>query len=430
MQASSAFCLSAWANLTLLGFESLNIVDAHKLLPFFEERRKEDPVTQGTLGWVSEVADPDGEPSLWSTALAVETLKRIEIVIGRVINQKVFAHFTVRRPSVPGLDDLFYPDYGLAAAKATNEAAALPRESVGLELQRMRAHIAGFSNIERTNSVVLHGPAGTGKTTLAESLAVTCGVELVEVTPSDISQAGTDGVEGRSRAVFEALGLLSKVVILFDEFDPLLQRRSDDGRGERNIFMFLTPGMLPKLKLLHEQAALRQVAAVRQGRFDKKIGIYPPDVVSRLGRMQLLCHRAITEARARGDSTLSINEDRLGTFIVHTGGRGMTALAKHGWYSFNPRRFDAITTTPLGHILDLTQEFSASIPEPEDSWPKQPRGNGQAAEREHAQWRVVEEWDQSARDVETRARHDFYKNLEADIQASISKAAGPQKPRK
>ena len=58
--------------------------------------------------------------------------------------------------------------------------------------------IDGWGDV--TWSLILHGPPGTGKTTMVESLALTCNVPLVEVTPSDIVVAGVDKVEHRARS--------------------------------------------------------------------------------------------------------------------------------------------------------------------------------------------------------------------------------------
>ena len=133
-------------------------------------------------------------------------------------------------------------------------------------LQRMRAHVSGLSLPKKYDdslcSLALHGPAGTGKTTLVEALAVTCDVPLVEVTPSDLVKRGEENIEQRARAVFEALSMLTRVVILFDEFDPVLKRRDAANNNPLSVFSFLTPGMLPKLKDLHSGAEKRSVAYV------------------------------------------------------------------------------------------------------------------------------------------------------------------------
>jgi SpoVK/Ycf46/Vps4 family AAA+-type ATPase len=103
---------------------------------------------------------------------------------------------------------------------------------------------------------VLYGPPGAGKTTLVEAVAKSAGVPLVEITPSDILVGGEEAIERRTRHVFLALSMLTHVVILFDEFDPILQNRGKRKGDEpaKSIFEFLTPGMLPKLKLLHDSA--------------------------------------------------------------------------------------------------------------------------------------------------------------------------------
>src|SRR5205823_15132838 len=96
----------------------------------------------------------------------------------------------------------------------------------------MRDHVVGpklKEDEDRVYSLVLHGPPGTGKTTIVEALALSCESPLVEITPSDIVVKGQEAVERRARTVFEALSLLTRVVILFDEFDPVLARRDPKG---------------------------------------------------------------------------------------------------------------------------------------------------------------------------------------------------------
>src|SRR5438309_6861088 len=101
-----------------------------------------------------------------------------------------------------------------------------------------------------------------------------------------------------ARVVFAALGMLTDAVILFDEFDSVLRRREPNSKIH-NIYEFLTPGMLPKLKALNSAAKQRCVvymlatnlvgdldeAAIRSGRFDAKVGLYPPDLLSRAGQL-------------------------------------------------------------------------------------------------------------------------------------------------
>lgn len=84
----------------------------------------------------------------------------------------------------------------------------------------------------------------------------------MEVTPSDIIVGGAEAIERRAKTVFEALSLLTRVVILFDEFDPVLWRRKPDKGVPISVFEFLTPGMLPKLKDLNRAAKKRSLCAV------------------------------------------------------------------------------------------------------------------------------------------------------------------------
>jgi hypothetical protein len=309
-----------------------------------------------------------GGPERYSRRLiasAVLSLARVNRMLDERINHEVFRHFSVKRPEdieLPPLRALFYGDYGLVhasreAAKDTdgkpgdkNKAkqhvlltnGAYRDRSVAEVLERMREHVKGVAAAghDPIFSLVLHGPPGTGKTTLVESLAKTCEVSLVEVTPSDIVIGGAERMEARARAVFAALSLLTRAVVLFDEFDPVVLRREPEEKHP-SVFSFLTPGMLPKLKTLHDRAKARSVAyvlvtnliakldeaAIREGRFDMHLGIYPPDVLSRFGRLDFVT-RGVAKS-LEGD----LLERRIWAVVSATAGGSMNTLGKKHWFT-------------------------------------------------------------------------------------------------
>jgi hypothetical protein len=302
-------------------------------------------------GWAADPPGPKRESEWWVTALAVDALDCVIRMLDETINRNVLRHFSVRKPADLNLslDQLFYPDFGLSAK--------LDRESVAIELQRLRAHASGVKS--HLFSLVLYGPPGTGKTTLVEALAKSADVSFVEITPSDILVGGQEAVERRTRLVFIALSMLTSAVILFDEFDPILQdrRRRKGNDTPTTVFEFLTPGLLPKLKKLHDAAKQHRVsyvlatnfvnrldpAAIRQGRFDRKRGIYPPDVVSRAGRLM--------DEFQRWKGPLTDRESQLALDVLKaTSGAPMDQLGKAGWYTAPPGDETPSATSPFDYI--------------------------------------------------------------------------------
>lgn len=378
------------------------------LMTYFEDTRSSDD--RGI--WYADEARGEHRGSRIATATAILALAQVNELLDDRINAIVFRHFSTRTPDVgggPRLPDLFYGDYGLAACRDT---AIRRSDSVAMVLERMRAHVLGVPaagyRSEALFSVVLYGPPGTGKTTLMEALARSCGVTLVEVTPSDIVIGGADAIERRARAVFKALSLLTRAVVLFDEFDPVLLRRNVD-ETKPTVFSFLTPGMLPKLKSLHDCASRRSVAyalitnlvgkldeaAIRAGRFDLKIGIYPPDLLSRAGRLR----KAIAEFEASRRSKRLPLLPRPGQRLIwdvlrKTAGSGMNTLARRGW-------FTAPTDVPTSENNIFRRLYDPDCAELADLQPDahfEPgrKLNGADAEREFREWLWVRLWDELA----------------------------------
>lgn len=386
-----------------------------RMLLFFQDTRKACPGNPEIYGWFPEQVQEPAKPLRWVTAISALALDRMNRTLDARINQRVFQHFTVEKDEKlksPPLRGLFYPDYGL---RQRGIAPVCPgswedEESIALTLERMRTHVLGLSRREKPVpplfSLILYGPPGTGKTTLVEALAKSAEAPIVRITPSDIVSSGADVVERRARAVFKALSLLTRAVILFDEFDPVLRRRNPDDLEPHTVFSFVTPGMLPKLKTLHESAKRRSVAyvlvtnligvldgaAVRSGRFDRKLGVYPPDPLSREGR--LLDEALAFQTKDKWPQDL---EERVRFVVRSTGGAQMEALVGEGWFR-RPEGTKLREASPFHYLTGGSALAKVERPEAEVKLQpplsrEAPAESDRAAEREYHQRAWLRNWE-------------------------------------
>jgi adenylate kinase family enzyme len=371
------------------------------MLPF--EYTRVPGLRASERGWTT---DPPGRNAIslwWLTAIAEDALESIIRMLDATINRQVCQHFQVRQPSSLklSLEQLFYPDFGFAAFRKLHGKL---ENNVAVKLQQLRAH-AGIGPVEKDRlfSLILYGPPGTGKTTLVEAIAKSADAPLFEITPSDIMVGGTEGVERRTRHVFQALTKLTHAVILFDEFDSILLDRAkrDPDEIPRSVIEFLTPGMLPKLKSLNEASKEQRIsfvlatnyvdrldrAVTRGGRFDDRHGIYPPDIVSQLGRLldqlkrnklkSALEHkigeteasmneeadparkaalaRELGELREEQEKDIAARRFRILKAINDTKSCPMDTLGKLGWYTA-PRESKDLDGALFGYVLNNTDK--------------------------------------------------------------------------
>lgn len=154
-------------------------------------------------------------------------------------------------------------------------------------------------------SMLLYGPAGTGKSTVPEQIAKHLAWPLITITPSDFIAHGESEVEARAKIIFKTLEEQSNKVILLDEIDRLILDRDSTAYHEQaDIFQFMTPSMLVKLRGLRRKARCIfviatnyeehiDVAAKRKGRIDDKLIVLPPNARQRVEIIVGLLAKAI-----------------------------------------------------------------------------------------------------------------------------------------
>ena len=310
------------------------------------------------IGWPS-LHPSDGKRScLWVSSLSVLSLHRIVLMLDAYINRGVKKHFKTKSPDelraegVPFLHELMCSDIGFVCVRGS-KTRGLNR--VVMELEGMRAHLNGAGRASKAIndaldklplcSLILHGPPGTGKTTLVKSLAVTSNVDLIEVTANDLLRPVTDRVMEQSSDVMDALKLLTSTVILFDEFEVALHKRPET---PVSVTEMLTGNMLPKLDALYKAAKKNSIAyvlstnyverleeaAIRDERFDRMKFVYYPDAVSRACRLVSEFRYLMDKLKAEGllQEPVSGADLRLLEVVAKTGICNLPKLCRTGWF--------------------------------------------------------------------------------------------------
>ena len=368
-----------------------------RMLNIFEDKLIPLSIKKGEemSGWNYENAPHPNKPSVWVSAVTVLALDRVVRMLNTRINNAILKHFDVYPPEKPHVDltlnDLIYGDFGFSLYGFYGRKPEIYKKlcSIPISLELMRAHVTRASlpknYIEARGiespifSVIFYGPPGTGKTTLAEATALSGQVTVVNLSPNDLLVQGQQFIEGRARDVFDALSMLTQVVIILDEFEPILERRiSDDSipaatalienTSDTSIpattalikksrqtaltqigahlkemsqqvdpqFKFLVAGMLPRLLRLHDVAKKQSVAyclatnhlkkidqaAKRPGRFDLTIPVYNPCPLSRAGTLLLRLVRIKPSLKLEGEALKRFVE-----VVAHTTNESASELA-------------------------------------------------------------------------------------------------------
>lgn len=175
---------------------------------------------------------------------------------------------------------------GWDTLKGMDKAKAALEESILWPIKHSRVYQA--NNFPQSAGVLLHGPTGTGKTALMNSLLTSLPnhVHVIKVSGPELLSKYIGASEEAVRKVFAEARKHKPTVIAFDEIDSLAPRRGNDNTGvtDRVVNQLLTEidGTESKDNIFIVATSSRKdqidPALIRSGRIDQHIQLdYPTE---------------------------------------------------------------------------------------------------------------------------------------------------------
>ena len=180
-----------------------------------------------------------------------------------------------------------------------------------IEWPRTRRSAFKALGLTPPRGVLLHGPPGCAKTTLARAAAGAAGVAFLSLSPADVYASSYVGeAEGIVRRAFDLARSAAPCVLFFDEIDAIIGGEDDGGgtghgmaRGTsaeaRVLSTFLNEmdgvdGSVDDGVLVlgaTNRPKLLDAALLRPGRFDKVIYVPQPDEIGRRAILSMECRK-------------------------------------------------------------------------------------------------------------------------------------------
>lgn len=200
---------------------------------------------------------------------------------------------TTKKIKKQKLKDRSPPDADLKSLGGMDDVVAQLMELVGLPI--LHPEIFLTTGIEPPRGVLLHGPPGCGKTSIANALAGELKVPFISVSAPSVVSGMSGESEKKIRDLFQEAKQIAPCLIFFDEIDAITPKR--DGGAQREMEKRIVAQLLTSLdELTLENTNGKPVIVLgatnrpdsldpalrRAGRFDREICLNVPNEISRL----------------------------------------------------------------------------------------------------------------------------------------------------
>jgi len=215
--------------------------------------------------------------------------------------------------------------------------------------------------------ILLMGPAGTGKTRLANALAKESGVTFVELNLSKIFSKWVGDTERRLERALEAIVAWRPCIVFIDEVDQSVSRGESGDSGVSNrVFKRLMEVMADTTLRGHvlwmvasNRPDLLDTALLRPGRLDKKIPILAPHAHERAAILAVLTRAGWASAPEKDFPTPEQYATLVDPMIDYTGAEIEGVVGKAVQLRARNRQFSILEALQQAYekILPTTQNI-------------------------------------------------------------------------
>lgn len=214
------------------------------------------------------------------------------------------------------------------------------------------------------NGILLSGKPGNGKTVFADALAGELKLPILSVSNSDLASKWINETTENVVQVFRDAARQAPCVLFVDEIDSLIRNRSDAGGSEEGPK--ITNTILTEIVNIRKSGVVvvaatnfldkLDPAAIREGRFDFKIEITPPDMEARTG---LIDKFAVSHGISAKHETRDMAAKRWNGFSVAR----IAAIMEEAGRALGKEKRTMAEFTDLQAALRQVQGRKGSIPE-------------------------------------------------------------------